>query len=83
MPEIVYYVTIAAHCAATDRRYWREWDPINMAEGLFAMANIVSFSRIINILPANESLGPMQISLGRMVGVSICVCTRNSQDVQT
>jgi hypothetical protein len=44
-------------------------DPTNLAEGLFALANIVSFSRIVNIMPANEALGPMQISLGRMVGV--------------
>ena len=33
------------------------------------MANILSFSRIAYILPANESLGPMQISLSRMIDV--------------
>ncbi|KAL8582753.1 hypothetical protein ACOMHN_061632 [Nucella lapillus] len=52
----------------TDRMQWTKQDPSNVAEGLFALANIISFSRIINILPANEALGPMQISLGRMVG---------------
>ena len=44
-------------------------DPINLAEAMFALANILSFSRIVNIMPANEALGPMQISLGKMVRV--------------
>lgn len=43
---------------------------MNLAEGLFAVANILSFSRISYLLPANESLGPLQISVGRMVKVS-------------
>lgn len=50
-----------------DRYYWDGWDPINMAEGLFALANILSFSRISYLLPANEALGPLQISLGNMI----------------
>ncbi|XP_021357995.1 short transient receptor potential channel 3-like isoform X2 [Mizuhopecten yessoensis] len=50
-----------------DRFYWMAWDPINMSEGLFAMANILSFSRISYLLPANEVLGPLQISLGKMI----------------
>lgn len=53
-----------------DRFYWQAWDPMNLAEGLFAVANILSFSRISYLLPANESLGPLQISVGRMVKVS-------------
>ncbi|KAK7114816.1 hypothetical protein V1264_000808 [Littorina saxatilis] len=51
----------------TDRQEWRQSDPINLAEGLFALANIISFSRIFYLLPANETLGPMQISLRRMI----------------
>ncbi|GFR70679.1 short transient receptor potential channel 6 [Elysia marginata] len=50
-----------------ERWRWYDTDPINVAEGLFAMANILSFSRIAYILPANELLGPLQISLGRMI----------------
>ncbi|CAG5116077.1 unnamed protein product, partial [Candidula unifasciata] len=53
--------------AFSDRMFWDLHDPINTAEGLFAMANILSFSRIVYLLPANETLGPLQISLGRMV----------------
>ncbi|CAB1325289.1 unnamed protein product [Coregonus sp. 'balchen'] len=36
-------------------------------EGLYAIAVVLSFSRIAYILPANESFGPLQISLGRTV----------------
>ena len=46
-------------------------DPINMAEGLFAIANLLSFSRICFLLPANQQLGPLQISLGNMITVFI------------
>lgn len=53
----------------TDRFYWQPFDPINAAEALFAVANILSFSRISYLLPANEALGPLQITLGRMVKV--------------
>ncbi|XP_067652224.1 short transient receptor potential channel 7-like isoform X3 [Haliotis asinina] len=50
-----------------DRMYWNVYDPINLAEGMFAVGNILSFSRISYLLPANETLGPLQISLGRMI----------------
>ncbi|CAF2401149.1 unnamed protein product [Rotaria sp. Silwood2] len=49
------------------RYYWVSFDPINVAEGLFAIANIFSFSRICFLLPAFQHLGPLQISLGRMM----------------
>ena len=49
---------------------WMKWDPVNLSEGMFAIANILSFSRISYLLPANEYLGPLQISLGRMLKVS-------------
>ena len=52
---------------------WMKWDPVNLAEGMFAIANILSFSRISYLLPANEYLGPLQISLGRMLKVSACL----------
>ncbi|CAF0978236.1 unnamed protein product [Adineta steineri] len=50
-----------------DRFYWVAFDPVNVAEGLFAIANIFSFSRICFLLPAFQHLGPLQISLGRMM----------------
>lgn len=42
-------------------------DPQLISEGLYAIAVVLSFSRIAYILPANESFGPLQISLGRTV----------------
>lgn len=45
-------------------------DPINISEGLFAVANLLSFLRICFYLPANQQLGPLQISLGNMLSVS-------------
>ncbi|KAH9502963.1 Short transient receptor putative channel 3 [Bulinus truncatus] len=51
----------------TDRIRWYPTDPINVSESLFALANIMSFFRISYLLPANEVLGPLQISLGRML----------------
>jgi len=38
-----------------------------MAEALFALANLLSFSRICFLLPANQDLGPLQITLGQMI----------------
>ncbi|KAL2095130.1 hypothetical protein ACEWY4_009849 [Coilia grayii] len=46
---------------------WLPSDPQIVSEGLYAIAVVLSFSRIAYILPANESLGPLQISLGRTV----------------
>ncbi|XP_026865914.2 short transient receptor potential channel 6 [Electrophorus electricus] len=49
------------------RVYWVPSDPQLISEGLYAIAVVLSFSRIAYILPANESFGPLQISLGRTV----------------
>ncbi|XP_041473271.1 short transient receptor potential channel 3-like [Lytechinus variegatus] len=51
-----------------DRTAWENNDLNLIGEGLFAMANVLSFSRLSFILPASEFLGPLQISLGRMMG---------------
>ncbi|XP_029703499.1 short transient receptor potential channel 7b isoform X2 [Takifugu rubripes] len=60
LPEEVAYFTYA-------RIKWRPSDPQIISEGLYAIAVVLSFSRIAYILPANESFGPLQISLGRTV----------------
>ena len=49
------------------RIHWLPSDPQLVSEGLYAVAVVLSFSRIAYILPANESFGPLQISLGRTV----------------
>ncbi|XP_054648914.1 short transient receptor potential channel 7-like isoform X2 [Dunckerocampus dactyliophorus] len=60
LPDEVAYFTFA-------RNKWRPSDPQIISEGLYAIAVVLSFSRIAYILPANESFGPLQISLGRTV----------------
>ncbi|WAR18167.1 TRPC7-like protein, partial [Mya arenaria] len=58
-----------------DRFFWQTWDPINLSEGLFAVANVLSFSRISYFLPVNAALGPLQISVGRMIkDILKCLC---------
>ncbi|XP_048035670.1 short transient receptor potential channel 3 isoform X1 [Megalobrama amblycephala] len=60
LPPDVRYYTYA-------RDKWLPSDPQLISEGLYAIAVVLSFSRIAYILPANESFGPLQISLGRTV----------------
>ncbi|XP_009584656.1 PREDICTED: short transient receptor potential channel 4-like, partial [Nestor notabilis] len=43
------------------------WHPTLVAEALFAIANIFSSLRLISLFTANSHLGPLQISLGRML----------------
>ena len=54
-----------------DRFYWYPLDPVNLAEALFAFAIILSFSRLCFWLPANQNLGPLQLTLGAMITVFI------------
>lgn len=49
------------------RERWDAFDPILLAEGLFAAANIFSSLKLVYIFSVNPHLGPLQISLGRMV----------------
>uniref|UniRef100_A0A674P0D3 Short transient receptor potential channel 4-like n=1 Tax=Takifugu rubripes TaxID=31033 RepID=A0A674P0D3_TAKRU len=46
---------------------WEMWHPTLVAESLFAIANIFSSLRLICLFTANSHLGPLQISLGRML----------------
>lgn len=43
------------------------WHPTLVAEAVFAIANIFSSLRLISLFTANSHLGPLQISLGRML----------------
>lgn len=55
---------------AVDRYYWHAWDPVHVCEGLFAVGNLLNFTRLFHLLAINEHLGPMLISLERMIKVS-------------
>ena len=49
------------------REEWQAYDPYLIAEGLFGAGMISSFLKIVQILSINPHLGPLQISLGRMI----------------
>lgn len=49
------------------RTEWPEQDPTLISEGVFAVANVFSFARIIYLFQASPQLGPLQISLGCML----------------
>lgn len=53
-----------------DRYYWDAWDPVYVCEALFAIGNILNFARLFHLLAINEHLGPMLISLERMIKVN-------------
>ncbi|TSL04364.1 Short transient receptor potential channel 2 [Bagarius yarrelli] len=49
------------------REEWYQEDPQLIAEVLFAVTSMLSFTRLAYILPAQESLGTLQISMGKMI----------------
>ncbi|XP_059931158.1 short transient receptor potential channel 4-like [Gadus macrocephalus] len=60
-------VAFAKYSGCTTRDSWEMWHPTLVAEALFAIANIFSSLRLICLFTANSHLGPLQISLGRML----------------
>lgn len=56
--------------AYAPRDEWDAFDPNLISEGLFAAANIFSSLKLIYMFTVNPHLGPLQISLGRMVCVA-------------
>ncbi|XP_068572677.1 short transient receptor potential channel 2-like [Cebidichthys violaceus] len=51
----------------TEREDWHQEDPQLIAEVLFAVTSMLSFTRLAYILPAHESLGTLQISIAKMI----------------
>ncbi|XP_052471826.1 short transient receptor potential channel 4b [Carassius gibelio] len=62
--KIVAYVK---YRGCKPRETWEMWHPTLVAEAVFAIANIISSLRLISLFTANSHLGPLQISLGRML----------------
>ncbi|XP_028430328.1 short transient receptor potential channel 4b isoform X1 [Perca flavescens] len=60
-------VAFAKYSGNKPRDSWEMWHPTLVAEALFAIANIFSSLRLICLFTANSHLGPLQISLGRML----------------
>ncbi|KAI8510591.1 anthranilate synthase component II, variant, partial [Branchiostoma belcheri] len=68
--RLVAYVRITSGTAGPkdlERSFWPPDDPTLISEGLFSVANVFSFFRIIYLFQANPHLGPLQISLGCML----------------
>ncbi|XP_043548664.1 short transient receptor potential channel 2-like [Chiloscyllium plagiosum] len=77
--RIVVYLSGQLYCLAdsasyycfyftdADRHEWRQEDPQMIAEVLFAITSMLSLARLTSILPAHETLGTLQISIGRMI----------------
>nr|XP_033804027.1 short transient receptor potential channel 2-like [Geotrypetes seraphini] len=51
----------------SNRYEWKTEDPQFIAEVLFAVTSMLSFTRLAYILPAHENLGTLQISIGKMI----------------
>ncbi|XP_071056716.1 transient receptor potential-gamma protein isoform X2 [Onthophagus taurus] len=51
----------------SERKDWDAWDPMLISEGLFSAANIFSSLKLVYIFSVNPHLGPLQVSLSRMV----------------
>ena len=49
------------------REKWDPWDPTLISESLFAIANIFSTLKLVYIFTIHPNLGPLQISIGKMV----------------
>jgi len=58
------------------RSRWPEDDPTIVSEGVFAIANVFSFARIIFLFQANPQLGPLQIiDIGKFFFIFFLVIT--------
>ncbi|KAM8897356.1 short transient receptor potential channel 4a isoform 1-T2 [Spinachia spinachia] len=60
-------VAYTKYSGSRPRNQWEMWHPTLVAEAVFAIANIFSSLRLISLFTANSHLGPLQISLGRML----------------
>eukprot|EP00058_Branchiostoma_floridae_P025912 XP_002611402.1 hypothetical protein BRAFLDRAFT_210686 [Branchiostoma floridae] len=68
--RVVAYVRVTAGTdfpMETERKNWPSDDPTLISEGLFAVANVFSFFRVIYLFQTNPHLGPLQITLGSML----------------
>lgn len=64
---LVNFLFSLQYNSSRPREEWEMWHPTLIAEALFAIANIFSSLRLISLFTANSHLGPLQISLGRML----------------
>ncbi|XP_068907352.1 transient receptor potential-gamma protein isoform X4 [Tenebrio molitor] len=63
----IYQVLKDPSAGNVPRKEWDAWDPMLISEGLFSAANIFSSLKLVYIFSVNPHLGPLQVSLSRMV----------------
>ncbi|XP_076301374.1 LOW QUALITY PROTEIN: short transient receptor potential channel 4 [Lasioglossum baleicum] len=51
-----------------ERKYWNMYDPTLVGEGIFCLATIMAFSKLFYFCLLDYNLGPLQLSLGKMIG---------------
>jgi len=49
-----------------ERKYWYKYDPTLIAEGIFCIAAIMAFFKLLFICQLDYELGPLQLSLVKM-----------------
>jgi len=49
-----------------ERKYWHKYDPTLIAEGIFCVATIMAFFKLLFICQLDYKLGPLQLSLVKM-----------------
>ena len=67
----LWYLGMKENEVYLPRKDWFVLDPYLLAEALFAAGLISSFLKLVHIFSINPHLGPLQVSLGRMI-VDIC-----------
>lgn len=50
-----------------ERKYWHKYDPTLIGEGVYCLATIMAFFRLMFLCQLNYHLGPLQLSLGKMI----------------
>ncbi|OAF71995.1 Transient receptor protein 2 [Intoshia linei] len=65
--QVEYEKSKQLQAAFIPRELWDAFDPDLISEGLFSVANIFSCLKLVSIFTINPHLGPLQISLGRMI----------------
>ncbi|CAK9824240.1 Transient-receptor-potential-like protein [Anthophora retusa] len=68
----LYWITAAVDVRINgqlelERKYWNQYDPTLIAEGIFCLATIMAFLKLLYICQLDYYLGPLQLSLGKMI----------------
>ncbi|XP_078032808.1 short transient receptor potential channel 4 [Augochlora pura] len=50
-----------------ERKYWNKFDPTLIAEGIFCLATIMAYLKLLYFCLLDYNLGPLQLSLGKMI----------------